>query len=158
MEYITVLEVQKYSKDSRRIESLKKTVSPATRTKPHYFCQRLFFSPDFLIRSRWSRPHRHATGTKLSRVWTLALVFFILFCIFIIPLLFLYLTYINTLLVRPIDEDRTPMFLNRFNTVQKEAVAWAGPRRPPGPFNLFNPVTVSGLGQSIPSRADLRPT
>ncbi|CRL27028.1 unnamed protein product [Penicillium camemberti] len=34
------------------------------------------------------------------------------------------------------------MFLNRFNTVQKEAVAWAGPRRPPGPFNLFNPVTV----------------
>lgn len=55
MEYITVLELQKkykfgssaYYKDSRRIvESLKKkkTVSPATRTKPHYFRQRLFFS------------------------------------------------------------------------------------------------------------------
>ena len=90
----------------------------------------------------------------------LSLVFIFYFLYFFILLLFLCLTYINILfwLVQLIDEERTPMFLNRFNTVQKEAVAWAGPRRPPGPFNLLNPVTVSGLGQSIPSRADLRPT
>lgn len=110
MEYITVLELQKkykfgssaYYKDSRRIvESLKKKNSFSSDPN-----EATLFSPTpffLLIRSRWSRPHRHATGTKLRRVWTLSCFYFLFFIFFYSSLVFVSYVYQYTLLVGPID-------------------------------------------------------